>query len=87
MKILNAIKKCWCIEQITQTFDLLDTGVLNLQILTLFFFYKIASLLGWFVFQVLSKLDKVFSYILKDFIVCGKRINLWVRARFLLLLI
>lgn len=37
MKILNAIKKCWCIEQITQTFDLLDTGVLNLQILTLFF--------------------------------------------------
>lgn len=43
MKILNAIKKCWCIEQITQTFDLLDTGVLNLQILTLFFFTKLPA--------------------------------------------
>lgn len=41
MKILNAIKKCWCIEQITQTFDLLDPGVLNLQFNFFFLFAKL----------------------------------------------
>lgn len=76
MKILNAIKKCWCIEQITQTFDLLDPGVLNLQFNFFFLFAKLPVSWVGLSFRSYPNWTKFFSHILQDFLVCGKIINL-----------